>query len=111
MPRFSDNIKEGVEAREKLLSQRLEREIRYLKKWEKIRTRKWRYVLLYGIMFGVPTSFGTYMWSLDFSFTQFVPLHYAVKLFFGSLSGIGLVYGYFWGQDRRYLEVKKQGIF
>ena len=110
MSRFSDDFKEGIDAREKLLSQRLEKEIRYLKKWEKIRTRKWRYVFLHGIVFlALPASLGAYLWNLDFSFAQFNPLEYATHLLTSSLIFSTWAYFNFKAQDRRYHELRREG--
>jgi hypothetical protein len=59
-------------------------------KWEKVRLNKWRYVLLYGVVYyGLPVGVGVFLVSNGFRFEDFDVLKLIVTLLVFGIVGIG----------------------
>lgn len=86
-----------------------EKELKFLKKWETRRQRKWRYLILSALFWGLIQSF-PYFWNIDFDLAQFDPLRFISHLMISSLIGFALAWLFFIGQEKRYREVKEANL-
>jgi hypothetical protein len=81
----------------------------YLQKWQKIRERKWQYVLKTGwLMWGLPCGIVTYFLNISFEMHQFEITSFIVQLFVFSLAGIGFGYVQYKAQEKRFQSLAAQ---
>ncbi|MEM7108586.1 MAG: hypothetical protein AAF519_10210 [Bacteroidota bacterium] len=86
------------------------KEIRFFEKWTIKRQRKWQYIGIVALTWGIVTGLINYFWSIDFQFREFDAMELALRLFAWSLGGILFGYFQFLAQDQRwkvYQERKK----
>ena len=75
----------------------------YLQKWQKIRNKKWQYVLQKGwLLWGLPCGILTYFLTISFEMHQFELTRFIVQLSVFSLTGIGFGYAQFRAQEKRF---------
>lgn len=68
-----------------------EKELKFLRKWEIQRQRKWRHILVPVILFGLNAGTFSYLWHIDFDLIQFDALRLTSNVivfpWWASLSG------------------------
>jgi hypothetical protein len=85
-----------------------EKELRYLKKWESLRQKKWLFVLKEGLIFGITVAVLSYLWQINFEFLQFVWEEALIRLLVFCLGSLAMAYWRFHSQEKRYQKVLKE---
>jgi len=80
-----------------------ERQARFVKKWEKKRKNKWKFIFLNGsLAWGLPVAVIGYLWQIGFHFSAFKWAQFTIMVLFFLIAGLGFGYWLFWRTDKLY---------
>lgn len=83
-------------------------ELKYLRRWKKIRKNKWSYVCRNGIIGGLLFAMLTYLLVIRFNFADFDWPKVLIRCLLFCLGGCITTLMHFRAQDKRYLRVLEQ---
>ena len=78
-----------------------------MRKWEVIRSKKWKYILLHGVVYwGILVGILRYFFKVRFRFSNFIWTDFLISIATSAVIGLAMGYWFYRSNETRFREVR-----